>query len=163
HPEADAVLGVPAYRTITDVRARTDGPVDLAVIAVPAESVLDVVHECAAAGVRGLVVVSGGFAETGAGGLGGARALVGAARGTGRRTAGPPWSASAWRAWGTPASSPGSPAGRHGASRSWSSARAPRRSASRPGTPCGRAGRPRRRSTRCCGRAGASGWARCRS
>ena len=85
HPEADAVLGVPAYRTIGDVPT----PVDLAVIAVPAESVLDVVHQCAAAEVRGLVVVSGGFAETGEEGLERQRALVRVARANGMRVVGP--------------------------------------------------------------------------
>src|SRR4051812_16166976 len=85
HPEADAVLDVPAYRTIADVPV----PVDLAVIAVPAESVLDVVHQCAAARVRGLVVVSGGFAETGEEGLERQRALVRVARANGMRVVGP--------------------------------------------------------------------------
>ena len=37
--------------------------VDLAVIVTPAAAVLDVVEECAAAGVGGLVVISAGFAE----------------------------------------------------------------------------------------------------
>ena len=39
--------------------------VDVAVVAVPAESVQDVVLDCAAKGVHGLVVISSGFAETG--------------------------------------------------------------------------------------------------
>src|SRR4051812_25329055 len=85
HPEADAVLDVPAFRTIADVPV----PVDLAVIAVPAESVLDVIHQCAAARVRGLVVVSGGFAETGEEGLERQRALVRVARANGMRVVGP--------------------------------------------------------------------------
>jgi acyl-CoA synthetase (NDP forming)/GNAT superfamily N-acetyltransferase len=89
HPEADAVLGVPAYRSIADVHAASGGPVDVAVIAVPAESVLDVVHQCAAARVRGLVVVSGGFAETGPEGLERERALVRVARANGMRVVGP--------------------------------------------------------------------------
>src|SRR4051794_5301121 len=85
HPEADAVLGVTAYRSIADVPV----PVDLAVIAVPAESVLGVVHQCAAAAVRGLVVVSGGFAETGEEGLERQRALVRVALANGMRVVGP--------------------------------------------------------------------------
>jgi acyl-CoA synthetase (NDP forming)/GNAT superfamily N-acetyltransferase len=85
HPGADAVLGVPAHRSIAELPV----PVDLAVIAVPAESVLDVVHDCARAGVRGLVVVSGGFAETGAEGLDRQRALVRVARANGMRVVGP--------------------------------------------------------------------------
>src|SRR3954471_22211663 len=65
HPQADAVLGVPAHRSIADLPVDPERPFDLAVIAVPAQAVLDVVHDCARAGVRGLVVVSGGFAATG--------------------------------------------------------------------------------------------------
>ena len=38
-------------------------PVDLAVIAVPAAAVEDVVEDCARAGVRGVVVISAGFGE----------------------------------------------------------------------------------------------------
>ena len=89
HPEADAVLGVPAVRSIADLPTGPDAPLDLAVIAVPAEAVLDVVHQCARAGLRGLVVVSGGFAETGNGGLGRQRALVRVARANGLRVVGP--------------------------------------------------------------------------
>ncbi|GAA4039463.1 bifunctional GNAT family N-acetyltransferase/acetate--CoA ligase family protein [Nonomuraea soli] len=44
------------------------GPVDLAVIAVPARHVLDVARDCAEAQVAGLVVLSAGFAEAGNGG-----------------------------------------------------------------------------------------------
>jgi len=40
--------------------------VDLAIIAVPAKSVLDVVRECGQAGVSGAVIVTAGFKETGA-------------------------------------------------------------------------------------------------
>jgi acyl-CoA synthetase (NDP forming)/RimJ/RimL family protein N-acetyltransferase len=85
HPEADVVLGVPAVRR---VEALT-GPVDLAVIAVPAEGVLEIVRECAAIGVRGVVVVSSGFAETGAEGLDRQRELVRVARANGLRVVGP--------------------------------------------------------------------------
>jgi len=89
HPEADQMLGVPAHRSIADLPVESQGPVDLAVIAVPAESVLPVVHDCARAGVRGLVIVSGGFAETGPEGLERQRALVRVARANGLRVIGP--------------------------------------------------------------------------
>lgn len=85
HPEADEVLGVPAFRSLTDV----PGPVDLAIIAVPAPSVLDVVEDCARVGVRGLVVCSGGFAETGDEGRERQRELVRVARARGMRVVGP--------------------------------------------------------------------------
>jgi acetyl coenzyme A synthetase (ADP forming)-like protein len=56
-----AVQGVRAYASILDV----PDDVDLALIAVPAEYVIDAARQCAAKGVRGLVVVSAGFAEVG--------------------------------------------------------------------------------------------------
>jgi acyl-CoA synthetase (NDP forming)/RimJ/RimL family protein N-acetyltransferase len=77
--------GVPAYATIRDV----DDTVDLAVVAVPAEAVVDVVLDCAAKGVRGLVVVSSGFAEIGDEGRRRQRRLVGLARSYGMRVIGP--------------------------------------------------------------------------
>ena len=52
---------MPAYATVGDI----PGEVDVAVVAVPAEAVQDVVLDCAAKGVHGLVVISSGFAETG--------------------------------------------------------------------------------------------------
>jgi acyl-CoA synthetase (NDP forming)/RimJ/RimL family protein N-acetyltransferase len=85
HPEADVVLGVPAVRRLDQLTE----PVDLAVIAVAAEGVLDVVRDCAAIGVLGLVVVSSGFAETGPEGLARQRELVRVARANGLRVVGP--------------------------------------------------------------------------
>jgi len=85
HPEADQVLGLPTFRRLADVPR----PVDLAVVAVPAAAVLDVVRDCARAGVRGLVVVSGGFAETGAQGRERQGELVRVARANGMRVVGP--------------------------------------------------------------------------
>ena len=85
HPEADLVLGVPAVRRLEQLTE----PVDLAVVAVSAEGVLDVVRDCAAIGVRGLVVVSSGFAETGPEGLARQRELVRVARANGLRVVGP--------------------------------------------------------------------------
>jgi len=64
NPAARVVQSVLSYPSIRDV----PGPVDLAVIVVPAASVLDAARECAAKGVHALVVISAGFAETGADG-----------------------------------------------------------------------------------------------
>ena len=85
NPGASAVSGVPAYPNIRDV----PGPVDLAVIAVPAEAVIDVVQDCAAKGVHGLVVVSAGFAEMGGEGRHRQSELVRIARSNGMRVVGP--------------------------------------------------------------------------
>jgi acyl-CoA synthetase (NDP forming)/GNAT superfamily N-acetyltransferase len=85
HPTATAVSSVRAYPTISDV----PGEVDLAVVAIPAESVNDVVAQCAAKGVRGLVVLSAGFGETGAEGRARQDELVRLARAGGMRVVGP--------------------------------------------------------------------------
>ncbi len=85
NPHAVAVAGVPAY---PDVDA-LPGDVDLAVLAVSADVVPDVVPACARKGVHGLVVVSRGFAESGAEGWQRQRELVRLARSNGMRVVGP--------------------------------------------------------------------------
>ncbi len=87
---ADDVDGVPTFATVSAIGA----PVDLVVLAVPAAAVPDVVAECAAAGVHGLVVVSGGFGERGdvterTEGLLAQRTIVNQARAHGMRVVGP--------------------------------------------------------------------------
>ena len=57
--KAKEVAGRPCFASVGDVGE----PIDLAVIAVPAPAVEGVVRECAAAGVRSVVVISAGFAE----------------------------------------------------------------------------------------------------
>jgi len=61
NPTAQAVQGIQAYATISQVPRK----VDLAIIAVPAKAVPDVVRECGESGVRGCVIVSAGFREIG--------------------------------------------------------------------------------------------------
>ncbi|WP_084464288.1 bifunctional GNAT family N-acetyltransferase/acetate--CoA ligase family protein [Microtetraspora fusca] len=85
HREVRAVAGVRAYRSVSAI----DGEVDLAVLAIPAEGVLDVVKECAEKGVKGLVVVSSGFGETGPEGRARQDELVRIARAYGLRVVGP--------------------------------------------------------------------------
>ncbi|ALV32834.1 bifunctional GNAT family N-acetyltransferase/acetate--CoA ligase family protein [Streptomyces sp. CdTB01] len=77
--------GVPAHRSVRDI----DGPVDLAVVAVPAEHVPQVVTECGEHGVQGLVVISAGYAESGPEGRERQRELVRHARTYGMRLIGP--------------------------------------------------------------------------
>ncbi len=57
-----SVFGFKAYRTISAVPEQ----VDLAVISTPARSVPGIIGECADAGVRGAIIISSGFRETGA-------------------------------------------------------------------------------------------------
>jgi acyl-CoA synthetase (NDP forming)/GNAT superfamily N-acetyltransferase len=85
NPAAESVAGMPAYPSVMAIPDQ----VDIAIVAVPAESVLDVVLDCAAKGVHGLVVVSSGFAETGEEGRHRQRRLVGQARSYGLRLIGP--------------------------------------------------------------------------
>ncbi|MEV5407392.1 GNAT family N-acetyltransferase [Thermopolyspora sp. NPDC052614] len=85
HRHVRAVAGVRAYRSVSEI----DENVDLAVVAVPADGVLDVVEECARKGVHGLVVVSSGFGETGPEGMERQDELVRIARANGMRVVGP--------------------------------------------------------------------------
>ncbi|MEU2420687.1 GNAT family N-acetyltransferase [Streptomyces sp. NPDC007851] len=79
------VDGVPAHRSVREIGA----PVDLAVVAVPADHVLDVVTECGEHGVQGLVVLTAGYAESGPDGRERQRELVRHARTYGMRIIGP--------------------------------------------------------------------------
>ena len=85
NPSARAVSGLPTYKNVSDIQ----DDVDVAIVAVPAESVEDVVLDCAAKGVHGLVVISSGFAETGEEGRQRQRRLVGLSRSYGVRLIGP--------------------------------------------------------------------------
>lgn len=80
--ELGGMLTYPSVREIPD-------PVDLAIVAVPYDDVAGVVAECAAAGVKGVVVASSGFAEDGERGLARQRELVRHARAHGMRMVGP--------------------------------------------------------------------------
>ena len=85
HREVRAMAGVRAYPSVTAI----DDQVDLAVVAVPASGVIEVVKECAEKGVHGLVVVSSGFGETGAEGRDRQDELARIARAYGLRVVGP--------------------------------------------------------------------------
>ncbi len=85
NPAADVVEDVPAYPSVEAV----PGPVDLALIAVPAPRVMQVVEECGRKGVRALVIVSAGFAETGQEGRTRQLELVQRCRALGMRLIGP--------------------------------------------------------------------------
>ena len=85
NPGARHVRGVPAYADIESIPE----DLDLAVLAVPADEVAGVVEGCRRKRVKGLVVVSGGFGETGTAGREAQRKLVAAARASGMRVVGP--------------------------------------------------------------------------
>ncbi|MFD6968714.1 GNAT family N-acetyltransferase [Streptomyces sp. NPDC059979] len=81
----DLLDGVRAYRTVEAIGA----PVDLAVIAVPADRVPDAVAACGEHGVQGLVVLSAGYGDSGPAGLARQRELVRQVRSYGMRLIGP--------------------------------------------------------------------------
>ena len=86
NPRYEAVLGDRCYPQVSDV---SGDPIDVAIVLVTAERVLDVVKDCAASGVRFLVVLSSGFSETGEVGRGLQEEMVRVARVSGMRVYGP--------------------------------------------------------------------------
>jgi acetyl coenzyme A synthetase (ADP forming)-like protein len=85
NPRASDIAGLTAYSSARHLPAG----VDLAVIAVPAPAVLAVVDDCAAAGVKSLVVITAGFAEAGAEGRALQGQLTDQVRNHGMRMVGP--------------------------------------------------------------------------
>ncbi|MFF3371656.1 GNAT family N-acetyltransferase [Streptomyces sp. NPDC002680] len=85
NPRAERIAGVRAYASVRDLPE----PPDLALVAVRAGAVPDVVRECADAGVKAVVVVSTGFGETGVEGRATELELARFARASGMRLVGP--------------------------------------------------------------------------
>ena len=65
NPSGGSYQGEKVYKNVRDIPEA----VDLAIIAVRADMAVDTLRDCIAAGVKGAVVVSGGFAEVGKGEL----------------------------------------------------------------------------------------------
>jgi acetyl coenzyme A synthetase (ADP forming)-like protein len=82
---ATELAGRACFPTVSAIGA----PVDLAIIAVPAAAVEAAVADCAAAGVRAVVVISAGFAEVSAAGRAAQVRLRALVRGAGMRMVGP--------------------------------------------------------------------------
>jgi acetyl coenzyme A synthetase (ADP forming)-like protein len=85
NPAASTIENLPAYSSVLDIK----GDVELAVITVPAEAVVGVARDCAAKGVRGVVVISAGFGEVGPEGAERQQTLVRICRESGMRLVGP--------------------------------------------------------------------------
>ncbi|MFM9376220.1 GNAT family N-acetyltransferase [Gordonia sp. VNK21] len=83
--QARSVRGIRAYASVRDI----PDPVDLAVVAVPAAGMSEVLDDCLSKGVKALVVVSAGFAEKGLEGRAAELALVEQVRAHGMRLVGP--------------------------------------------------------------------------
>ena len=85
NPNANEIDGVPAYPSLAAIPAT----VDLVIIAVPANDVEQIVDDCAAKNVLGIVVITAGFGETGAAGKEIERRLLEKVRAAGIRMVGP--------------------------------------------------------------------------
>jgi acetyl coenzyme A synthetase (ADP forming)-like protein len=85
NPKATVVGCFRAYPSVRELPE----PVDLAVVAVPRDAVMGVVDDCAARGVRALVIITAGFAEVNAEGRELQKTMVEKVRGYGMRIIGP--------------------------------------------------------------------------
>ena len=85
NPKTAVVRSIPTFSSVKDI----PGNVDLAFIVVPSHLVLDVVHECAEKGVKGIVVISAGFSEVGNAGADAEQELLKITRDAGMRMVGP--------------------------------------------------------------------------
>ena len=85
NPKHRLIQGLKAFQSINDISE----PVDLAIVAVPAPHVLKVVRDCSARGVKGVIIFSAGFAETGSDGRKVQQQLADVAQTTGMRIVGP--------------------------------------------------------------------------
>ncbi len=79
------VQGIATQRSI----AAVDEPVDLAIVVVPAVSVVQAIEECAAKGVKSVIIFSSGFAEVDAAGRANQERIGAVARASGMRVVGP--------------------------------------------------------------------------
>ena len=85
NPKGGQVLGLPVFSSMASIGRA----VDLALVMVPAAAVLEAVTDCAQAGTSVCIVMSSGFAETGANGAAAQDELVRVSRAHGMRLVGP--------------------------------------------------------------------------
>jgi acetate---CoA ligase (ADP-forming) len=85
NPNYGDIDGLKCYPAIADV----GGPIDLAIVMIPARAVLGALEQCAAAGVKNAVIISSGFAEEGGDSAAMQDAIVALAKNTGMRISGP--------------------------------------------------------------------------
>ncbi|MFQ5856073.1 MAG: acetate--CoA ligase family protein [Anaerolineae bacterium] len=85
NPKADTILDLPCHASVKELEA----PPDLAVIIIPARFVPQAVKECGQKGVKGAVIISGGFSEAGPEGEALQQQVVEVAQGYGVRVVGP--------------------------------------------------------------------------
>lgn len=64
NPGKDEILGLKCYKSVLDIPSEYD--LKTAIITVPIKAVLQAVEECGERGVKGIIMITAGFAETGA-------------------------------------------------------------------------------------------------
>lgn len=85
NPGRDTILGLPCYKSLTDIK----GKIELAVIVIPAKAVIETLEVCASLGVGSVVIISAGFRETGLEGLRAERTIAEIAQRNHMRILGP--------------------------------------------------------------------------
>ncbi|MGB9593346.1 MAG: acetate--CoA ligase alpha subunit, partial [Anaerolineae bacterium] len=85
NPKADEILGLKCYPSVLDV----PDPIELAVIVIPAKYVAAALEECGQKGIKGVIIISAGFRETGSEGAKMERTLIEIARKYNIRMVGP--------------------------------------------------------------------------
>src|SRR5258706_1415226 len=85
NPNYGDIDGLKCYPSIADVGQ----PIDLAIVIIPAKTVLGALKQCAAAGVKNAVIISSGFAEEGGDSAAMQDAIASLAKKTGMRISGP--------------------------------------------------------------------------
>ncbi|MCP5049281.1 MAG: acetate--CoA ligase family protein [bacterium] len=85
NPTASVIHSIKAYSTVLDV----PDAVDLAIIIVPKEHTVNVVRQCGEKGVKGVIVISAGFSETGPEGIAREKEIVKIVREYNMRLVGP--------------------------------------------------------------------------
>ena len=61
NPSSDEILGVKCYDSVLEVKRK----IDCAIIAIPAKFVPQALEECGKKGIKGAIIISGGFSEIG--------------------------------------------------------------------------------------------------
>jgi acyl-CoA synthetase (NDP forming) len=85
NPKGGTIVDRPVYRSVAEI----PGPVDLAVVTIPAAGVIDLIPELAEKGIDNMLLITSGFAETGDDGRRLETALVAKAREFGMVLVGP--------------------------------------------------------------------------
>lgn len=85
NPKYDKIGGRKCYPTVLDV----PGPVDLAIVTVPAAVTMETLYQCAEKGVKAVIIFTSGFAEVGESGRKAQEEISRLARDSGMRILGP--------------------------------------------------------------------------